>query len=189
MDNAHWKATDDDPVTEGYNNKVLKDDVSNPTLIPHYIIGDLDAAPRKILQKYAQKGTKIISSNCVESTDLQKAIVYIGINSDPSIIINKSQLDSKCTKPLQDITENILDEKNIQEEQHIPNKPWEVPDVILCLGAFGGRFDQEMSGIHILYRFSNILTPRQILMGLQNIAELVGPDINILLPSSDYQCT
>uniref|UniRef100_A0A0A9YF58 Thiamin pyrophosphokinase 1 n=1 Tax=Lygus hesperus TaxID=30085 RepID=A0A0A9YF58_LYGHE len=81
----------------------------------------------------------------------------------------------------------ILHDAIPTQHQQVPSKPWPIPDVILCLGAFGGRFDQEMNNIYTLYTVGTLLRPRVVLMGLQNLVELINPGVGVLLPSSTYQ--
>jgi thiamine pyrophosphokinase len=47
-----------------------------------------------------------------------------------------------------------------------------------CIGAFGGRFDQEIANIHALYKWSNIFE-RIVLIGGGNTAELLQPGSHI----------
>jgi thiamine pyrophosphokinase len=49
------------------------------------------------------------------------------------------------------------------------------------LGAFGGRFDQEISNIHALFRWQNKFH-RIVLMGDNNVTFLVEPGLHTIIP-------
>ena len=42
----------------------------------------------------------------------------------------------------------------------------------VVLGAFGGRFDQQMSGVHVLYKWKSVFN-RVVLMDKENIVFLL----------------
>lgn len=57
---------------------------------------------------------------------------------------------------------------------------------IVILGAFGGRFDQEISNIHALFRWQNKFY-RIILMGHDNIAFLLEPGLHTIIPVNEME--
>jgi thiamine pyrophosphokinase len=57
--------------------------------------------------------------------------------------------------------------------------------IYLNVGAFGGRFDQEIANIHALYKWSNIFE-RIVLIGGGNTAELLQPGSHICTHVSIY---
>jgi thiamine pyrophosphokinase len=54
------------------------------------------------------------------------------------------------------------------------------------LGAFGGRFDQEISGIHALYKWRSAVD-RLVLLGGENIATLLAPGKHTIVPQKDVE--
>ena len=61
----------------------------------------------------------------------------------------------------------------LQQNSHIDPATPRAASVVV-LGAFGGRFDQEVAAVHALYAWRGAFH-RVILVGGGNIAELLGP--------------
>lgn len=57
-------------------------------------------------------------------------------------------------------------------------------DLVICLGAFGGRFDQEMAAIQSCFS-PGILCSRVVLIGQGNVGELLSPGLSLLIPPRD----
>jgi thiamine pyrophosphokinase len=55
------------------------------------------------------------------------------------------------------------------------------PHTLIVVGAFGGRFDQEISSIHALYKWQSSVD-RMVLVGGENVAILLSPGTHSIIP-------
>ncbi|XXQ35037.1 Thiamine pyrophosphokinase [Plasmodiophora brassicae] len=128
-----WRSASVVVLADGACNKVA--DMFNALgiiddLVPHAICGDLDSADPDILSIYKAKGVPVISAPSQDHTDLSKCLRVLAL-WQPS-----KQME--CFPERQ-----IL---NLERSDQLPLH-------VTIFGAFGGRFDHEMSSINALYMF------------------------------------
>lgn len=113
--------------------------------IPQFITGDLDSLTESVKQYYAGKGTIIIKQLTQYSTDFHKCLqlsrIYYYSEEEKSKLFQKpSIIDDHC---------GLLDlENSLSKKSHDPMM------YVYALGGIGGRFDQTIGSIHVLYKLS-----------------------------------
>jgi thiamine pyrophosphokinase len=100
--------------------------------LPHIIIGDFDSIRPEVKDYYENKGVKIFHNKDQNTTDLEKCVYYVFENSE-----NLTKYDNK------DSPKNVLMRDNSSYTK------------LIILGAFGGRIDQTLASIHVLYKMNS----------------------------------
>ena len=101
-------------------------------MLPHIIIGDFDSIRPEVKDYYEKKGVKIFHNKDQDTTDLEKCVYYVFETSE-----NLTKYDKK------DSPKNVLMQDNCSYTK------------LIILGAFGGRIDQTLASIHILYKMNS----------------------------------
>lgn len=104
---------------------------------PQFIVGDLDSLEDEVAEYYRANGTTIIHNSDQDSNDLDKTL---------QVLQQQIQSSSSSSNDRQS-SSSVVDHE------------------IIIIGAFGGRFDQEMANIHALFRWQHMF-PRMILLDL-----------------------
>ncbi|KAG0680802.1 hypothetical protein C6P42_004664, partial [Pichia californica] len=113
------------------------------SLIPDYLIGDLDSALQENIDYYQSKGTLLILQSSQYYTDFMKSVALINVHMNYPHILTK-------------LSNNIDDLEKQEEEAYNNSKKYSLPiDInIVVVGGIGGRFDQTMSTINQIYNLS-----------------------------------
>ena len=115
--------------------------------IPHLIIGDLDSLHDHVREYYSHQGCKIEQDDDQDCNDLDKALSAV------QSLWNQKDLNAH----------NVDHQKNSNETATTSTTTTTTTSSstssrrrkIYVYGAFGGRFDQEMAGIHAMYRYAS----------------------------------
>lgn len=120
--------------------------LSNSKLIPDFIIGDLDSATSENLTYYQSKGSIKILQSSQYYTDFMKSIalinVYFNFNKILSNLSNLNTIDDLEKLEIESFQNYEKNSKNLKNLK------------IFVLGGIGGRFDQTLSTINQIYKFS-----------------------------------
>jgi len=133
------------------------------------IIGDFDSIRPEVRKYYEDQGTKVFYNKDQDTTDLEKCVYYVFENSE------------SLTKGVKvDSPKNVL-----MQDNHSYSK-------LIVLGAFGGRIDQTLSSIHILYKMNNLFQEKCreneiILMDDYSMMIFLEAGINLVRPSQKYE--
>lgn len=115
-------------------------------LIPDFIIGDLDSATPDNLSFYQSKGSIKILQSSQYYTDFMKSIalinVYFNFNNILSNLSNLNTIDDLEKLEIENFQNN---KKNLKSLKNLK---------IFILGGIGGRFDQTLSTVNQIYKFS-----------------------------------
>lgn len=134
-----WNSSTFRICADGGLNRLREFDSS---LIPDFVIGDLDSVTKENLEFYKSKGTKVILQSSQYYTDFNKSISLI--NSYFNIPSLFSNLDSL----------NTIDELELKEEELSKDHSNFKEVNIILIGGVGGRFDQSISIIHQIFKLS-----------------------------------
>ena len=130
---------------------------------PHLITGDLDSLRPEVRDFYCNMGVPVVDlSHDQDSTDLEKSIMFVR-NVD-----NWSKYES---------TKNVLNGMALGERI----RPF---DVLVALGAHGGRLDHILGNLSILHRYRDIPL---VLCGDGNLTRLVPQGRAKILPDMNFE--
>jgi thiamine pyrophosphokinase len=106
------------------HNDALQQQAATTEYIPHAIVGDLDSLRPLTREYYQQRGVQIVSDADQDRNDIDKAVATVVAHFTTMRPNNNNDDDDAMT--------------------------------IRCViyGSFGGRFDQEMASLQILYTYS-----------------------------------
>eukprot|EP01041_Mallomonas_annulata_P011822 gene11822-24787_t len=127
-------------------------DADKTKFIPHYICGDLDSLRPDVANHYRSCGVSIERDINQDDNDLEKCLSLVKNQIEMGLV------PVDCTGGRK--TEGYE---------------------VLLLGAFGGRFDQEMASVHVAYKWKNIFG-RIILLGGNNVANVLTAGRHFILP-------
>lgn len=138
--NKIWNSASVKVCADGAINRLREYDDS---LIPDYLIGDLDSALQENIDYYQSKGTLLILQSSQYYTDFMKSVALINVHMNYPHILTK-------------LSNNIDDLEKQEEEAYNNSKKYSLPiDInIVVVGGIGGRFDQTMSTINQIYNLS-----------------------------------
>ena len=113
--------------------------------IPDAVVGDMDSAPPALLRRLSALGADIVTIDDQDSTDFHKAVSYVietrRLGTLPPLCAAVSTADATASAtPAALTTASAADCSS--------NTP---VSLIVCYGAFGGRFDQQLSCLSALY--------------------------------------
>jgi thiamine pyrophosphokinase len=113
------------------------------SLVPDFVIGDLDSATDENLDYYASRGTVKVLQDSQYYTDLTKSVTLI------NAWFNHHQLIDGLSSM------NTVDDLEVHEEKEHGMSTNEKEGVnILVIGGIGGRFDQTMSAINHIWNYT-----------------------------------
>lgn len=130
------------------------------TMLPDHIIGDLDSARDEVLAYYRGKGVTVIEVPNQDNMDLEKSLDLLcelqsGAREEGKILCDDGTTDSSNA-----------------------NRKMKV----VVIGAFGGRFDQEMANCNCLFRYLDRFES-MVLLGAGNSVTLLkgGTEVEHLI--------
>lgn len=137
--------------------------------LPHIIIGDFDSIRPDVKQYYDERGVRLFFNKDQDTSDLEKCVYYVFENSE-SLTQNEKK----------DSPKNVLMRDNFSYTK------------LIVLGAFGGRIDQTLSSIHILYKMNIFFTEKCreneiILMDDCSMMIFLEAGDNLIRPSLKYE--
>jgi len=137
--------------------------------LPKVIIGDFDSIRPEVLVYYQDKGVKVFHNKSQSTTDMEKCVYYTFENSEA---LSKT---AKKNSP-----KNALGADNYFYAK------------LIALGAFGGRIDQTLNSIHILYKMHTTFPEKCreieiILMDENSMMIFLEAGVNIIHPSKTYE--
>jgi thiamine pyrophosphokinase len=77
--------------------------------------------------------------------------------------------------------DKCLGEIKSKEKENRQDREGRKGMTVIILGAFGGRFDQEIANVHALFKW-NLNFERIVLLGNNNMAYLLTPGTHIIIP-------
>ena len=128
-----WKLFDIIICADGGTNRLYDASVTEEdraSMIPHHIIGDLDSAREEALAYYKNKGTIVTKNPNQDNTDLEKSLD----------LLCELRRNSSCSRSSPHSSTSSVKDSKMN---------------VVVMGAFGGRFDQEMANCNCLFNYSN----------------------------------
>ena len=139
--------------------------------IPDVVKGDLDSLRDDVKQFYIAAGCAVVHDRDQDHNDLDKCL---------QTLQKHWYIDRSITTPTADTTDTTPPSSSSPSASPTNNKPT-LPTTVIILGAFGGRFDQEVASIHALYKWRTAFD-RVVLVGGGNVACLLDPGTHRLDP-------
>lgn len=138
--------------------------------IPDMVKGDLDSLRDDVKQFYtAAGGCAVVYDRNQDHNDLDKCLQTL-------------QQHWSIDKPTSSTTASATTASGSSPESQPHHKPTSSPGTtVIILGAFGGRFDQEIASVHALYKWRAVFD-RVVLVGGGNVACLLSPGVHELYP-------
>ena len=118
---------------------------------PDFIVGDLDSVTADTLEHYKSLGTQVVDlSHDQDTTDLEKCY---------RVILDKTDFWREAN------AEASVSAANDDDDDR-------GGDVLLILGAFGGKFDREMSNLNVVLKYGHL---NSVLIGCASLARVITP--------------
>ncbi|KAJ3125047.1 hypothetical protein HK101_006003, partial [Irineochytrium annulatum] len=135
----------------------LADDAARSQLLPDLILGDLDSIRPDVRAFYESRGVPVTSDGDQDSTDFGKCVAHVrsleGGGAPPSVVHDHAAAPSADD----DVRRRTMHE-------------------LIVLGALGGRLDQTMHSIHMLYKME--IERKVHLVSNESVAVLLrGPGV------------
>src|SRR5690606_6918564 len=109
--------------------------------LPHAILGDMDSIRSDIRLWYESKGVPIYDLNDDSTTDTEKCLIHLYHNYIETHKQNGTS--NKSTSPSPSRSPSL---------SPVCSSPF---SFVLIYPAFGGRFDQEIGGLHVMYKYTH----------------------------------
>jgi thiamine pyrophosphokinase len=129
-------------------------DSERASYVPDFILGDLDSLRADVSAYYTCLGTQVTLLKDQDENDMDKSVLYIQALLDATPATPQTQPPKTQT------------EKGLCAAE----------STLIVLGAYGGRFDQEMAAISSLFRFQGAFS-RVLLLSEDSCTSLLQPHI------------
>jgi thiamine pyrophosphokinase len=127
--------------------------------IPDMVKGDLDSLRDDVKQFYTAAGCAVVLDRDQDHNDLDKCL---------QTLQQRWHIDNP---PVTTTTTTTTTAATAASDDKLTNTK---PTTVIILGAFGGRFDQEIASVHALYKWGPSFS-RIVLVGGGNVARLLTP--------------
>jgi thiamine pyrophosphokinase len=154
-----WRRAHIAVCADGAANTLLDVRAALPLRAPHAVVGDLDSLRDDVAARLAAEGSLIVKVPDEDTHDMHKALEWVRSTwaGETGAQAGEAQAQE-------------------QERAHTPALEQPRPITVVAVGAFGGRLDQEMANINMLFTWAaEPRFARLLLMGKHSVAFALGP--------------